>query len=113
MSFLLRCFSWYIYSHFTGSESDYSAEIIAQDVTVNCYPGSHKDGSSKVKLTNLVDYQWESKYYKGQLIAIHIAGKTIAYGIKGNNSSGRYNLQFCFAMDYREDNSSERTQDTI
>ncbi|KAK9701745.1 WD40 region of Ge1, enhancer of mRNA-decapping protein [Popillia japonica] len=72
---------------FKGSDSEYSAAIVAQDVTVNCSAGTHDDGSSKVKLTNLVEYQWEFKYYIGQLIAIHIDGKIIAYGIKGKMGS--------------------------
>ncbi|GJQ69671.1 putative enhancer of mRNA-decapping protein, partial [Trypoxylus dichotomus] len=72
---------------FKGSDSEYTAAIVAQDVTVNCSTGLHDDGSSKVKLTNLVEYQWEFKYYIGQLIAIHIDGKIIAYGIKGKMGS--------------------------
>lgn len=75
-------FSFYL-RHFKGSESEYSADIIAQDVTIHCYSGGHNNGSSKVKLTNVVDYQWEAKYYKGHLIAIHMEGQVIAYGIKG------------------------------
>lgn len=76
---------FYHYRRFKGSDSEYSAAIVAQDVTVNCSSGSHIEGSSKVKLTNLVEYQWEFKYYIGQLIAIHIDGKIIAYGIKGKS----------------------------
>lgn len=73
----------FFYSHFTGSENEYSAEIVAQDVTIHCYSSEHKNGSSKVKLTNIVDYQWESKFYRGQLIVMHMEGRVIAYGIKG------------------------------
>lgn len=72
-----------IFSNFKGCEAEYSAEVLAQDVTINCSPGTHNHGSSKVKLTNVVDYQWELRFYIGQLIAIHISEKVIAYAIKG------------------------------
>lgn len=58
-------------------------EILAQEVTINCSDGNHNHGSSKVKLTNVVDYQWELRFYTGQLIAIHVGGKIFAYAIKG------------------------------
>lgn len=52
-------------------------------MTINCNTGSHNHGSSKVKLTNVVDYNWEQKYYTGHLLAVHVTGKYFAYGIKG------------------------------
>nr|XP_022909578.1 enhancer of mRNA-decapping protein 4 [Onthophagus taurus]XP_022909579.1 enhancer of mRNA-decapping protein 4 [Onthophagus taurus] len=69
--------------NFTASEHDFNVKILAQDVTITCSSGSHNHGSSNVKLTNVVDYQWEMKYYVGHLIAIHIRGKIFAYAIKG------------------------------
>lgn len=57
--------------------------ILAQDVNINCSAGNHPNGSSKVKLSNLVDYNWESKYYTGNLLAVHASGKYFAYALKG------------------------------
>ena len=74
-------FYYLCFSTFTGSDA---VEIINKEVVlVNCGPGTHNHGSSKVKLTNVVDYQWQPKYYEGQLITIHILGKVLAYAIKG------------------------------
>lgn len=56
---------------------------MAQDIKIVCSTGKHNHGSSKVKLTNVVDYNWEHKYYMGQLLAVHLSGKFFAYGIKG------------------------------
>lgn len=57
--------------------------LVAEDIKVTCSTGNHNHGSSKVKLTNVVDYNWEHKYYTGHLLAIHVDGKFFAYGIKG------------------------------
>lgn len=35
-------------------------------------------------MKNMVDYVWEERFYTGQLLAVHIGGKYLAYGIKGN-----------------------------
>lgn len=55
----------------------------ATNVVVSTNAGNHDHGSSKVKLTNLVDYNWEPKFYPGQLLAIHLSGNFLAYSIKG------------------------------
>lgn len=68
-----------------GTETEYSAEIVAETVYVNCSEGSHKHGSSKVKLIDRTDYLWEFRYYHGKLVAAHIGGKIIAYAIKGKD----------------------------
>lgn len=57
--------------------------MYATDVVVTTNAGNHDHGSSKVKLTNLVDYNWEPKFYHGQLLAIHLSGNYLAYSIKG------------------------------
>jgi enhancer of mRNA-decapping protein 4 len=61
--------------------------VYASDVLVTTNAGNHNHGSSMVKLKNLVDYNWEPKFYSGQLLAIHMSGKYLAYSIKGFNSS--------------------------
>lgn len=60
-----------------------STKVLATDVVVTMNAGNHDHGSSKVKLTNLVDYNWEPKFYHGQLLAIHLSGNYLAYCIKG------------------------------
>lgn len=67
-----------------GAETEFSAEIVAQTVYVHCKQGDHTIGSSKVKLTNRSDYNWEFRYNHGNLIAAHINGKIIAYALKGS-----------------------------
>lgn len=54
------------------------------NVTVIGSTGNQRNGSSKVKLKNIVDYKWEAKRYPGHLIAVHIDGKHIAYAIRGD-----------------------------
>ncbi|KAF5295034.1 hypothetical protein FQR65_LT10587 [Abscondita terminalis] len=68
---------------FNNSDKEYSVEILAQEVTVNCSAGNHNHGSSKVKLTDVVDYNWELRFYVGQLLAVHLNGRVIAYGMNG------------------------------
>jgi enhancer of mRNA-decapping protein 4 len=69
--------------NYTGSETEFSAKVVGQEVTVHCNSGQHNHGSSKVKLINRIDYNWEFHYYRGQLVAVHINGKIVAYGMKG------------------------------
>lgn len=57
--------------------------MFGRDITVIPSAGGHDSGSSKVKLQNMVDYTWEERFYTGQLLAVHMGGKYIAYGIKG------------------------------
>ncbi|XP_053604958.1 enhancer of mRNA-decapping protein 4-like [Plodia interpunctella] len=70
---------------FSEGDGVCSAEVFATDVVVTTNAGNHNHGSSKVKLRNLVDYNWEPKFYHGQLLAIHISGKYMAYSIKATN----------------------------
>ncbi|KAJ0181557.1 hypothetical protein K1T71_002279 [Dendrolimus kikuchii] len=70
---------------FSEGDGVCSAEIYASNVVVSTNAGSHDHGSSKVKLKNLVDYNWEPKFYPGQLLAIHMSGKYLAYSIKAPN----------------------------
>ncbi|XP_066256745.1 enhancer of mRNA-decapping protein 4 homolog [Euwallacea similis] len=70
---------------FVGSESEYVTELHGQVVNVQCAEGNHNHGSSKVKLIDRIDYNWELKYYRGHLVAAHISGKIIAYAMKGKD----------------------------
>lgn len=64
-----------------------SVLVDTDNVTVIPSSGDHTIGSSKVKMTNVVDYTWEQRFYTGQILAVHISGKYIAYGIQGTIES--------------------------
>lgn len=87
MSLLWHLLCYSLQLHYSRSFSDgdgvCSAEVFSTNVMVNTNAGNHDHGSSKVKLKNLVDYNWEPKFYAGQLLAIHTSGKYLAYSIKG------------------------------
>ncbi|XP_045535054.1 enhancer of mRNA-decapping protein 4 [Papilio machaon] len=70
---------------FSEGDGVCSSEVYASEVIVTTNAGNHNHGSSKVKLKNLVDYNWEPKFYPGQLLAVHIGGKYLAYSIKAPN----------------------------
>lgn len=66
-----------------------TAAVFAENVGIVPSSGDHVSGSSKVKLSNIVDYSWEEKFYPGQLLAVHMSGNYIAYSIKGANYAVR------------------------
>lgn len=66
-----------------------TAAVFAENVVIVPSSGDHINGSSKVKLSNIVDYSWEEKFYPGQLLAVHMSGNYIAYSIKGANFAVR------------------------
>ncbi|XP_046386973.1 enhancer of mRNA-decapping protein 4 isoform X2 [Ischnura elegans] len=67
---------------FQDSADGSSFDVHAKEVIVRGSAGSHTSGSSKVKLKSIVDYGWESRHYPGRLVAIHMEGKYLAYGLK-------------------------------
>lgn len=71
---------------FSDGDGVCSAEVYSSNVVVTTNAGNHDHGSSKMKLKNLIDYNWEPKFYSGQLLAIHISGKYWAYSIKAPNA---------------------------
>lgn len=73
------------FSKYTGSDMEFSTEIKGDTVIIHCVEGTHNHGSSKVKLIDKIDYNWEFRYYHGNLVAAHIEGKIFAYGMKGNS----------------------------
>lgn len=73
----------YCFSKYSGPDTEFSTEIKGENVIIHCVQGTHNHGSSKVKLIDRIDYNWEFKYYHGNLVAAHIGGKVIAYGMKG------------------------------
>lgn len=81
-----------------------SVLVSGENVTIIPSSGKHTVGSSKVKLKNLVDYSWEHKFYPGQILAIHISGKYVAYGIQGKFCLCRIynNIQLYIRMSFRK-----------
>lgn len=84
----------WICSNYTGSETEFSTEVKGQTVVVHSTQGIHNHGSSKVKLSDRIDYNWEFRYYYGHLVAAHINGKVIAYGMKGTKTVCFYSYFF-------------------
>ncbi|XP_029669673.1 enhancer of mRNA-decapping protein 4 [Formica exsecta] len=73
---------------FNGREDQHSVELCSTNVTIIPSPGDHDHGSSKVKLKNIVDFTWDHHLYTGQLLAVHVSGKYLAYGIKVGTGGG-------------------------
>lgn len=67
---------------FQGNDDQHSTEIYSSDVTVIPSAGNHDKSSSHVKTNNIVDHSWDVRFYKGQLLAVHLSGKFIAFGIQ-------------------------------
>lgn len=67
--------------NFKGSEIEFSVGVISQDVRIKCSAGDHDHGSSKMKLTDVVDFNFGLRLCPGHLIAIHRTGQYIAYGL--------------------------------
>ncbi|KAG8234793.1 hypothetical protein J437_LFUL006625, partial [Ladona fulva] len=67
---------------FEDAQDGSSFDVYAKEVVVESSAGSHTTGSSKVKLKSIVDYAWESRHYPGSLVAVHMGGKYLAYGLK-------------------------------
>lgn len=72
-----------VFRQFHGSDEQHSTEIISTDVMIIPSAGNHDKSSSHVKTNNIVDHSWDVRFYKGQLLAVHLSGKFIAFGIQG------------------------------
>lgn len=75
-----------MFSKFGGVDKQDTVEICGQNVLVNSSTGTHSHGSSKVKFKNVVDYNWEMRFYTGQLLSVHILGNIVAYAVKGKQA---------------------------
>ncbi|XP_026469529.1 enhancer of mRNA-decapping protein 4 homolog, partial [Ctenocephalides felis] len=71
--------------NFDGTEENHFYEITSDDVEIISSSGKHELGCSKVTLKNTVDFNWEHKLYLGHVVAVHMLGKHIAYGIKAKS----------------------------
>uniref|UniRef100_A0A0A9WX41 Enhancer of mRNA-decapping protein 4 n=1 Tax=Lygus hesperus TaxID=30085 RepID=A0A0A9WX41_LYGHE len=69
------------------NEENNCVAVASTDVRIVSSPGDHVTGSSKVRMNNVVDYTWEEKFYSGQLLAVHMSGKYLAYGIKAGGKT--------------------------
>lgn len=65
-----------------GTDGAFSYAVEGEQVTFICSPSDHTTGSSKVKIKNIVNFGWESKYYHGRLVAVHLFGVYFAYALK-------------------------------
>ncbi|XP_011874946.1 PREDICTED: enhancer of mRNA-decapping protein 4 [Vollenhovia emeryi] len=79
---------------FSGREDQHSVELCSTDVVIVPSPGDHDHGSSKVKLKNIVDFTWDHHLYTGQLLAVHVSGKYLAYGLKVGTGGGVVRVVF-------------------
>ncbi|XP_050510521.1 enhancer of mRNA-decapping protein 4 isoform X2 [Diabrotica virgifera virgifera] len=68
---------------YSGSDAEFCTDVTGETVIISSNDGSHTHGSSKLKLIDRIDYNWEFRYYHGHLVAAHINGKVIAYAMKG------------------------------
>ncbi|KAL7029654.1 hypothetical protein ACKWTF_006305 [Chironomus riparius] len=66
-------------------DTQHCYETNGANVTVQVPSRTTNQGSSMVKLKNIIGYKWENKNYPGHLVAVHKDGKIIAYSIKVNN----------------------------
>ncbi|XP_074645711.1 enhancer of mRNA-decapping protein 4-like isoform X2 [Tubulanus polymorphus] len=70
-----------------GTDNANSFSVYGQDVSIISSTASGSSqasaGSNKVKISPAVNYDWESKYYTGNLVASHKNGVIIAYVLKG------------------------------
>ncbi|XP_068117872.1 enhancer of mRNA-decapping protein 4 isoform X2 [Hyperolius riggenbachi] len=73
----------------SGDDSSTFIEIVSKDVEIVASTDSNicskARGSSKVKIQPVAKYDWEQKYYYGNLIAVSNA--YLAYAIRGSNGS--------------------------
>ncbi|XP_026817328.1 enhancer of mRNA-decapping protein 4 homolog [Rhopalosiphum maidis] len=70
---------------FVGDE-ECTRTIHSNSIQVFSSQGSHNKGSSKLTLKNFVNFNWDQCYYRGQLIALHISEKYIAYGFSNTDT---------------------------
>ncbi|VVC44130.1 WD40/YVTN repeat-like-containing domain,Enhancer of mRNA-decapping protein 4, WD40 repeat region,WD40- [Cinara cedri] len=74
---------------FIGNDEESTHLIHDSCTTIFSSTGSHNKGSSKLTLKNFVNYSWGQYYYRGQLIALHIGEKYLAYAFtKPDTSEG-------------------------
>ncbi|XP_043285480.1 enhancer of mRNA-decapping protein 4 [Venturia canescens] len=73
---------------FSGQDDENSVELVSKNVTIIPSAGGNDHGSSKVKFKSIVDFAWEFQFYAGQLLAVHMSGKYLAYGIKAGSGAG-------------------------
>lgn len=67
------------FRRFDGNDEECTNLIEDNNTTIFGSSGSHEKGSSKLTLKNFVDFNWDHRYYHGQLIAIHVKEEFIAY----------------------------------
>jgi len=79
-----------VFRQFLGTDEQYSTAVVSDDVTIIPSRGTHDKGSSKVKTENIVDHSWDVRTHNRQLLAVHIGGKFIAFGLQCKLFSSMY-----------------------
>ncbi|XP_048253364.1 enhancer of mRNA-decapping protein 4-like isoform X2 [Haliotis rufescens] len=75
-----------------GNDNQNSFSVYGRDVDVYLGEARAGDslattaGSNKVKITPVVNYDWEPKYYIGNLVAVHRDNDFVAYVLKGKSN---------------------------
>ncbi|KAL0273960.1 UNVERIFIED_CONTAM: hypothetical protein PYX00_006513 [Menopon gallinae] len=67
---------------FTGDDDHHTEVLASSRVTIIPSNGERDKCSSNINLKTHVDYTWEHRYHTGQLLAVHIGGRHIAYGLR-------------------------------
>ncbi|XP_067132406.1 enhancer of mRNA-decapping protein 4-like isoform X2 [Centruroides vittatus] len=66
----------------SGKDGD-TISLISQDVTIIPSSSYNFSNERKMKIHNIVDFGWETKFYVGKLISVHLSGTYLAYALKG------------------------------
>ncbi|KAL3859977.1 hypothetical protein ACJMK2_010154 [Sinanodonta woodiana] len=61
-------------------------DIVSSKLSGSMVSQASSTGSNKVKITPVVNYDWEHKFYVGSLVAIHRSNEYAAYVLKGKGS---------------------------
>lgn len=66
----------------SGKDGD-TVLLNSQDITVIPSSSCNFSDNKKMKIHNIVDFGWETKFYVGKLISVHLSGIYMAYALKG------------------------------
>ncbi len=72
-----------------GNDNSNTYNVFGKDVEIISSKNSSQsriNASNKIKVNRIVNYDWEPRYYNGNLIAVHKNGQFFAYSIKVDNS---------------------------
>ena len=70
---------------FSGDDDTNCFPVSGKDVSIVTSDADHDVGSAKLQIKNIVNYGWEHKYYRGQVVAHDRSGQYVAYSITTAN----------------------------